>query len=135
MRTFVRQVMGSVAQLEASMVRKRLQRGRRLKHARGGYVGGAIGYGQRVAGAGKGAQREGVPADLDVIERMRARRAEGVSYANIAAELNASGVPSAQGKRWHANAVRRILNREAFVSSVVSDVESTLDEREGKSSA
>jgi hypothetical protein len=40
-------------------------------------------------------------------------RADGLTVAGIADELNTSGTPTAQaGKRWPANTVRRILARE-----------------------
>jgi hypothetical protein len=98
---------------------------------------GVLWWNVHVAGFGR------TPTERVVIERMRQLRSEGLAYAAIAAELNATGVPTAQGASWHANTVRRILNREntrtpvrrilnreAFVSSVTDDIERVLDERE-----
>jgi hypothetical protein len=51
---------------------------------------------------------EGEP---EIIERMKALRSSGLSYASIAQELNDTGVkPRAEGK-WYDRTVNRILSR------------------------
>ena len=111
-RTMVRQIMGSVSQFEASMIRARLQRGRSRKHASGGYAGGpTVRYGERVEGTGRNAVRVKDLALAGVPQRMRELRAEGMTYAEIADVFNAGGVPTARGGRWHGNSVRRIAIR------------------------
>jgi hypothetical protein len=52
------------------------------------------------------------PSEQRILERMKALRAEGVSYSGIANELNDSGVPSKAGGAWHPFAVQKILDRE-----------------------
>jgi len=44
-----------------------------------------------------------------VLDWMQAMRREGLSYARIAASLNAERIPSKQGGRWHAMSVRSVL--------------------------
>jgi Recombinase/Bacterial regulatory protein, Fis family len=48
----------------------------------------------------------------ELVERIRAERAAGKSLARIAAELNASGTPTAHGGRqWWPSTVRAVLRR------------------------
>jgi site-specific DNA recombinase len=49
--------------------------------------------------------------DTTTLTLMQQHRAAGLSYAAVAEQLNAAGVPSTLGGRWLANAVRRILLR------------------------
>ena len=44
-------------------------------------------------------------------ERLRTLRAEGLSIAACAARLNADGLPSPGGGRWHVATVQRALKR------------------------
>jgi DNA invertase Pin-like site-specific DNA recombinase len=47
-----------------------------------------------------------------VVRRIQRRRARGESFRKIAADLNESGVPTAQGGReWYAATVRHVLLR------------------------
>jgi DNA invertase Pin-like site-specific DNA recombinase len=112
MRTFVRQVMGAAAQLEASMIRARLPRGRALKHARGGFAGGrTVPYGQMVDGVGRDAMRTADPECVAIIERIRQERAAGTTLAATAQGLNADAVVTPRGGRWHSMSVKRIAER------------------------
>jgi hypothetical protein len=70
-------------------------------------------FGQKVEGAGKQAKRVPDEEAAIVVENMRALRKDGLTYAAIADRLNAEGVETARGGRWHANSVRRVLGREA----------------------
>jgi len=47
--------------------------------------------------------------ELGVIEKMRTWQDEGLSLRGIAARLNEQGVPTKQGRTWHASTVRGIL--------------------------
>jgi hypothetical protein len=54
----------------------------------------------------------------DVVKRIRADRAAGKSLAQIARDLNAGGVPTAQGGRqWWPSTVRVVLTRVAEARS------------------
>jgi DNA invertase Pin-like site-specific DNA recombinase len=58
--------------------------------------------------------RLGRPAQLpaDVARRIRRDRSQGRSLREIAAQLDAEGVPTAQGgRRWYASTVRAVLHR------------------------
>ncbi len=51
------------------------------------------------------------------IARARALRAEGKSYATIAAALNEEGAPTAKGGRWHVRTVRVALGVEVAAAT------------------
>ncbi|MFO7548078.1 MAG: recombinase family protein [Acidimicrobiia bacterium] len=103
-RTFVRQVLGAVSQLEAGMIARRLRRGRLHKAESGGYAHGAPRYGWRA----EGGELVPDPAEQAVVERIRALRADGASLRDIAGVLNAEGVRSKRGGRWHPATVARV---------------------------
>jgi DNA invertase Pin-like site-specific DNA recombinase len=66
--------------------------------------------GQRTRASGV---RPGRPVSLPVVvrERIAAERANGLSFAAIAEELNADRVPTAQGgRRWWPSTVRSALS-------------------------
>lgn len=104
-RTFVRQVLGAVSQLEAGMIARRLRRGRDHKRAEGGYAAGAPPYGWR---AEKGSLVPD-PSEQAVLARIRGLRGDGMSLRGIASTLNSKGVPTKRGGRWHPYGVSRVL--------------------------
>ena len=108
MRTFVRQVLGAVSQLEAGMIRRRLKRGREHKAARGGYAHGAPPYGYAASGG------ELVPdeAEQEITTAILVMRESGASLREIARHLNDQGIPSKHGGRWHPTTVARVLNQD-----------------------
>jgi len=52
-----------------------------------------------------------VPAELETVRRILDRWRAGGSYAGIARDLNAEGVSTKRGGRWHASTVRGIVQR------------------------
>lgn len=57
-------------------------------------------------------RRSGVSPDL--LERIQARREQKASLRTIAEELNAEGVPTAQGgRKWHASTISALLKADA----------------------
>ena len=104
-RTFVRQILGAVSQLEAGMIARRLRRGREHKAAQGGYAHGAPPYGF-VAESGQ------LVPDSDeqrVVLSMIEMRDTGSSLRDIADHLNGTGVRSKRGGIWHPQTVSRVL--------------------------
>lgn len=51
--------------------------------------------------------------DPKVVTRMRRLRSKGWSYARIASHLNAEGIPTPNGKRYHGSTVNYAINRAA----------------------
>ena len=104
-RTFVRQILGAVSQLEAGIIARRLRRGREHKAAQGGYAHGAPPYGF-VAESG---QLVPDPDEQRVVLSMIAMRGTGSSLRDIVDHLNGTGVRSKRGGTWHPQTVSRVL--------------------------
>lgn len=111
MRTAMRQMVGVFAQLDRAQISKRLRDGRRRKAEAGGYAGGAPAYGSR----SDSTKRELVPDDSEAmaIANMHEWRDAGASLRAIADRLNADGVPTKRGRRWHPASVSRIIDADA----------------------
>jgi DNA invertase Pin-like site-specific DNA recombinase len=107
MRTFMRQVLGAVAQLDAAMIAVRLRRGRKLKADKGGYAYGGPPYGYR---AEAGALVEDAD-EMAVVKRIVEYKAKGRSLRDIASALNQEGVRPKRSEQWHPYTVKRILDR------------------------
>jgi DNA invertase Pin-like site-specific DNA recombinase len=116
-RTFVRQVMGAVAELERNMTRKRLHNNRREAARQGRYVGGSRlqrRYGYRLVKGENGKHRfVAVEEEQRVIARMLRMRSAGATLQSIADHLKESGVLTASGASgWTASSVRKVIARE-----------------------
>jgi hypothetical protein len=111
MRTALRQVVGVFAELDRRMVVKRLRDGRKAKAADGRKATGAYPYGY--AGAGKGRTRDAAPDPKEqrAVALIAELRGAGRSYREIAAELDAAGLPPRRAAQWSAMAVRNIAAR------------------------
>lgn len=108
MRTAMRQMVGVFAQLERGMIAARMRAGRRAKSARGGYAGyGSPRLGMRAVGA----ELQVDEAEQATILRMVQLRAEGLSLREIATKLTEERRPPKRGGDWHAETVRRALDR------------------------
>lgn len=91
---FAAHIMAAVAQLEREMIGDRTREALAVRRAAGVRLG----------------RRSTLPAD--VIDRIRARRGEGVSLQGIADELNRDGVVTGQGAAgWQPSSVRSVLMR------------------------
>ncbi len=89
----------SVAEWERETISERTTDALEAKRARGEVWGGHNAI----------VRQEGGP---EVMVRIRALRAEGLTVRAIATRLNQDGVP-ARGKAWHATTVARLLQRAA----------------------
>ena len=101
-------MLATFARLEADLVADRTVAALDAARARG-VVLGAPKMTERVVDG----VRETDPAKMAVVLRIQALRAEGLSYAKIAEQLNGEGVASAKGGRWHVRTVRVALGVEA----------------------
>jgi DNA invertase Pin-like site-specific DNA recombinase len=95
-RILMRQLMGAVAQYDKSQIVLKLRGARMRKRSAEGRCEGRKPFGRDEAEQG-------------AIERMKALRAEGLAFDRIAEQLNAKGVPTRTGKRWHGVVINRIL--------------------------
>jgi DNA invertase Pin-like site-specific DNA recombinase len=92
MRTAMRQVQGVFAELDRSMIVKRLRDGRRAKARAGQHAVGQYRYGYE--GGGKGRVRDAVPRadEQAAVARIVELRRGGLSYRAIAATLDVEGI-------------------------------------------
>ncbi len=65
---------------------------------------------------------EPVPAELAIVRRIVEAWRAGGTYAGIAAKLNAEGVPTKRGGRWHASTVRAIVQRRAWYADILGGI-------------
>lgn len=107
MRTAIRQVMGIFSQLERATVVARMSAGRRLKAERGGYAGGAPGFGWAAQ------ERDLViePDEQRTLKRVLELREAGLSWRRIAAVLGAEGRTPKRASAWHPETLRRLALR------------------------
>lgn len=99
-RVMMRQILGSVAQYDKSMIVAKLRGARERQRAKTGRCEGRKPYGFR----------EGEQA---VIERMDELAKQGLNYTHIAERLNDEGFHTRSGKHWFPATVRRILAANA----------------------
>jgi DNA invertase Pin-like site-specific DNA recombinase len=111
MRTALRQIIGTISQLERSLISKRMRDGRRLKKESGRHSVGAYAYGYH--GDGKGRDRDAAPneAEQEAVRRITELRQQGASYRTIAAQLDAEGLRPRRAQTWAPMAVRNIAVR------------------------
>ncbi len=80
MRTFIRQVLGAVAQLERAMIAKRMRDGRKAKRVAGGKADGVYPFGWDKSGE--------VERERGVLAHVRVMRAAGRTWKDVAEDLN-----------------------------------------------
>ena len=102
-------MMGAMAEMERSIIRERVERGRQAKADRGGYAFGAPPIGL------KAVEGELVPDELEqeTIATIFRHRRSGKSPQKIADYLNAQNIPTKRGGNWHHSTVRKVLGRSA----------------------
>jgi len=107
-RRLIRIIIGAVHAHNRDMTVLRMQRGKRRKQQRGGYLGGTARYGYHPV------DKELTPdqAEHAIARRIRRLHRDGHSIRAIAATLNAEGVPAKRGGRWHPTTVARVLAGE-----------------------
>lgn len=106
---FTRHVMDAVAELELSLIRARTKAGLTAKRARGERAG-TVPYGYQLASDHPKEQRiEPAPVEQRLLAQMRASRAAGQTYEQIAAGLRAAGATTRKGTPWRFQYVARLL--------------------------
>jgi DNA invertase Pin-like site-specific DNA recombinase len=118
-RALVRRMLGSIAQYEREVIRLRLMAGRARKKLEGGYAGGQPPYGW----AAVRGELVKVPAEQDTIKLMLRLRAQGRSYRQIAAALEAREI-RAKGTtgKWRPGTILDIIARETAKKSPPKNV-------------
>jgi DNA invertase Pin-like site-specific DNA recombinase len=107
-RIFIRQVLGAVAQLDRSLIVKKLRAARDRQRAANGKCEGRKAFGER-------------PEEALMLRQIREWSAKGFNAAVIADKLNFDQVPTRSGVPWRASVVRKILQRTSKTSACLSD--------------
>jgi DNA invertase Pin-like site-specific DNA recombinase len=109
-RKLIRQIMGAVSEYERSLVVMRMNAGKQLKAAQGGYIGGKAPYGWRrpKPNLGELLLME-VPAEQEAITMMIAKRREGMGYRDISAHLRDHGHLNRRSVAFNPASVMKIV--------------------------
>ncbi|WP_188585779.1 recombinase family protein [Gordonia jinhuaensis] len=109
-RKLIRTIMAAINEYDRAMIVQRMQAGRRIKKASGGYAGGQPPFGYR----GGDSSGELVPdeAEQAVLARMRSLHSEGLATRAIADVINEEGLTTRKGGRWSSASVARLIRRE-----------------------
>jgi DNA invertase Pin-like site-specific DNA recombinase len=110
---FMRSVLDAASAYERALIRSRTRAGLAIKRTRGEKTGGELPYGYaaetRLVDGKPRLFLVPLPAEQAVIERVRALRAEGVSFDRAARQLVADGFTPRSGGRWHATQLQRMV--------------------------
>lgn len=106
-RTFVRQILGAVAQYERALICLRMAGGKAVKKSKGGRTDGVSPFGWCTVGKGVLVP---VEAEQEALGEIRRLRSEGKSLRRIAAWLDANGHPTRSGSPWAFQTVAGILS-------------------------
>lgn len=97
-RTLMRQIFGAIAQYEKAMIVAKLRGARQRMKAKEGRCEGRKPYGF-------------YEGEREIVERMKALKAQGLGFDRIAAQMNSEGITTRTRGRWHGVMVNRILSR------------------------
>lgn len=101
-------VMAGVAEMERNLIAERTATVLQGKKSRGeAYSRDCLGYDRQ------GDQLVANQNELDLIDRIKAMRAGGLSYKRIADQLNAEGIQGKRGGRWGSETIRYLLTKTA----------------------
>ena len=87
---------------------QRLEQGRKIKAAQGGYIGqGSPAFGQKAVNGELVAN----PQEQEIIELIRRHHKSGKSLQQIANWLNNHGYKTKRGQQWRRISIKRVLDR------------------------
>lgn len=109
-RKLIRTIIAAINEYDRSMIVSRMQAGRRIKKAGGGYSGGQPPFGYR-GGDGSG-ELVADEREQKVLDRMRQLHDAGMTAGAIADVLNDAALFNRKGGRWASTSVARLIRRE-----------------------
>lgn len=111
-KIMIRQILGVIAEFDHRTTVKKLQAGRVVKSAQGGYIGGVTAFGKAVEGHGKSARLVENEVESKVIREIISLHEQGASLRGIARTLNERKTFTKMGKAWTPVQISRILKRQ-----------------------
>lgn len=105
------------AELEKNLISERTKEALNQIKIEGGLLGAPSFGWEYVEAPDKDGARVAVPiaAELRVVYTCKAMRSAGYTFRQIADKLNADGVPTKRGKKWHASSVRNCCAQDKKV--------------------
>ena len=111
-------MLGALAQMERELIAERTRAALAHKKSRGDRLGTTpLGF----LTPEPGAPMVAVEAELAPVQHIVSRRAAGVSFRTIAAELTAAAYPTKRGGRWDGATVRKVWMGRARYGAHLSD--------------
>jgi DNA invertase Pin-like site-specific DNA recombinase len=111
---FLLHIYAALAEKERALISQRTKEALAARKAEGAHLGNPSNLRQAQAKGRRVASRKAAQHAANVMPVIRDIQASGVStYIGIAEALNARGVRTARGGRWHAMTVRNLIVRES----------------------
>lgn len=108
-RTFVRQILGAVAQYERALISLRMAGGKAVKKSKGGRTDGRMPYGWATKGKGVLVP---IPAEAETLALVRQLHADGLSLRRICAQLETAGRKTRAGNAaWSPSTIASLLRQ------------------------
>ncbi len=104
-------ILAGMAENERYVIRDRTAGGRTVKAGRGGYAGGRVPYGYRRDSERK---LQVDPGEARIVRRIYREDGRGRTQTEIAARLNAEGIPGPGGGRWYQARIGYILDNAKY---------------------
>jgi len=113
MAQFFFTIIAAVAQLERTMIKERLNGGKKAKKEKGGHIGGLVPYGFRKVGTGRAAALEPIPEEQIILDKLTDwyRNRASMSVAEQTRLLTEEGIMARNGKPFHPRQVLRLVER------------------------
>lgn len=108
-------ILAGMADQERTVITDRTASGRLSKARTGGFAGGRAPYGYERDGS---KSLRIVPREARIVRRIYEARRKGQTLQAIADRLNAEGVPSPQGRRWHPPRVAYVVDNPKYRGAV-----------------
>src|SRR5699024_6218654 len=108
-----------MGRFEYKTIKRRLQAGKRIGLKRGRWVHGNVPYGYEYNRKEK--RLEVVEEEKEVVRMIVDYALEGVSFSDIANELNKRKILSPGGARWRVTTVSRVLKSKVYLGHVVGN--------------
>ncbi len=116
---FVLTLFGGLAQMERELIGERTRTALAYKRQQRQPTSHAP-YGFRANG--KREPMEPVPEELAIVTEILTAWRLGRSYRAIAAKLNADGVSTKRGGRWHHNTIAKVVARREYYRDVLNEI-------------
>lgn len=110
----LRAIVQTFAELERETIKSRLWSGRRKRLEQGRFAGGSVPFGYRLRNGGLVIE----PNAAEVVRLIFNLRAKGLTYKELAAEMNRLGHKSPSGGSWGPSAIHYTCNNKTYFGTL-----------------